>query len=180
MTTTDKNRYMAQYMRRYRARKAAERAKLRAQAERREPNIEAMLTQILEAVTALSERVSRMEAALTRNANELTETNVKTNVSKLTGANVNKGKPSAEGQVLRGRVNVKANELTETNINTSKQGSDSSTVESLAREAKTLHAKGLSYEQIAKRWTEEGKPTLKGGSWHKGTVAKMGKRHAGQ
>ena len=29
MTTTEKNRYMAEYMRGYRARKAAERAKLR-------------------------------------------------------------------------------------------------------------------------------------------------------
>jgi hypothetical protein len=85
MTTTDKNRYMAEYMRRYRARKAAEQAELLALAERREPNIEAMMTQILEAVTALSERVSRMEAALTRNANELTETNVKPNVRKLKG-----------------------------------------------------------------------------------------------
>jgi hypothetical protein len=66
MTTTDKNRYMAEYMRRYRARKAAERAKLRAQIEQREPNIEAMLAQVLDAVTALSERVARMEAALTR------------------------------------------------------------------------------------------------------------------
>ena len=152
MTTTDKNRYMAQYMRRYRARKAAERAKLLAQAERREPNIEAMLTQILEAVTALSERVSRIEETLTRNANELTETNVKPNVRNLTEANVNAGK----------------------------QRSDSATAEELAKEAQALHAQGLSYEQIAKRWTEEGKPTLKGGSWHKGTVAKMIQRHAGQ
>ena len=127
-------------MRRYRARKAAERAKLLAQAERCEPNIEAMLTQILEAVTALSERVARMEEALTRNANELTEVNV----------------------------------------SSGKQRSDSSTAEELAREAKTLHAQGLSYEQIAKRWTEVGIPTLKGGRWHKGTVAKMVKRHAGQ
>src|ERR687887_69008 len=111
MTTTDKNRYMAQYMRRYRARKAAERAKLRAQAERREPNIEAMLTQILEAVTALSERVARMEELLTgfnvkdskSVLSELTESNVEPNVSKLTKTNINKGKPSAEGQVLRGR-----------------------------------------------------------------------------
>jgi hypothetical protein len=94
---------MAEYMRRYRERKAAERAKLRAQAEHREPNIEAMLTQILEAVTAPSERVARVEAALTRNANELTETNVKPilpvgrqDVSKLTDANVNKGEPPAE------------------------------------------------------------------------------------
>src|ERR687896_135157 len=124
-TTTDKNRYMAEYMRRYRARKAAERAKLLAQAERREPNIEAMFAQILEAVTALSERVERMEAALTRNANELTETNVKPNVSKLTNANVNAGK----------------------------QRSDSSTVAALAKEAQALHAQGLSYEQTAKRWT---------------------------
>ena len=104
MTTTDKNRYMAEYMRRYRARKAAERAKLRAQAERREPNIEAMLTQILEATASLSERVARMEEALTRNANELTETNVKSNVSKLTKANVSKGKSLSIGQVKRGRV----------------------------------------------------------------------------
>jgi hypothetical protein len=175
MTTTDKNRYMAEYMRRYRARKAAERAKLRAQAEHCEPNIEAMLTQILEAVTALSEQVARMEAALTRNANELTETNVKPNVSKLTEANINKGKPSAEGQVLRGRVNVKANEL-----NAGKQRSGSSTVAALAKEAQALHAQGLSYERIARRWTEAGIPTLKGGRWHKGTVAKMIQRHAGQ
>jgi carbonic anhydrase len=104
MTTTDKNRYMAEYMRRYRARKAAERAKLLAQAEHREPNIEAMLTQILEAVTALSERVARMEAALTRSANELTETNVRPNVRKLTKDNVNEGKPKAKE---RARVNVK-------------------------------------------------------------------------
>jgi hypothetical protein len=180
MTTTDKNRYMAEYMRRYRARKAAERAELRAQAERREPNIEVMLAQILEAVTALSERVARMEAALTRNANELTETNVKHNVSKLTAANVNEGKPSAEGPVLRGQVNVKANELTDINVNAGKQRSDSSTVEELAKEAQALHAQGLSYEQIAKRWTEAGIPTLKGGRWHKGTIAKMVQRHAGQ
>jgi hypothetical protein len=188
MTTTDKNRYMAEYMRRYRARKAAERAKLRAQAENREPNIEAVLTQILEAMTALSERVGRIEEALSQfnvkgskgTLSELTENNVKPNVSKLTDANVNKGKPSAKGQVLRGRVNVKDNKLTETNVNTGKQHSDSSTAEELAREAKTLHAKGLSYEQIAKRWTEEGKPTLKGGRWHKGTVAKMIQRHVGQ
>jgi hypothetical protein len=129
MITAEKNRYMAEYMRRYRARKAAERAKLRAQAERREPNIEAMFAQILEAVTALSERISRMEVALIRNANELTETNVKTNVSKLTKANVNKGKPPAKGQVLHGRVNVKANESTKANVNAGKQRSDSSTVE---------------------------------------------------
>ena len=171
---------MAQYMRRYRARKAAERAKLLAQAERREPNIESMFAQILEAVTALSERVARMEAALTRNANELTETNVKPNVSKLTKVNVNKGKHPAEGQVLRGQVNVKTNELTEANVNAGKQRSDSSTVAALAKEAQALHAQGLSYEQIARRWTEAGIPTLKGGRWHKGTVAKMVKRRAGQ
>jgi hypothetical protein len=106
---------MAEYMRRYRARKAADLAKLREKAESRESNIEAMLAQILAAVTALSERVARMETALTRNANELTETNVKPNVRKLTKANVNKGKPSAERPVLHGRVNVKANELTEAN-----------------------------------------------------------------
>ena len=154
MTTTDKNRYMAEYMRRYRARKAAERAKLLAQAERREPNIESMLTQILEAVTALSEQVSRMEEILTQfNVNnKLTESNVKPNVSKLTKVNVNAGK----------------------------QRSDSSTVAELAKEAQALHAQGLSYEQIAKRWTEEGKPTLKGGCWHRGTIAKMIRRHAGQ
>jgi hypothetical protein len=162
MTTTDKNRYMAEYMRRYRARKAAERAKLRAQAEHREPNIEAMLTQILEAMTALSERVSRMEAALARNIN------------------VNKDKPSSERQVLRGRVNVKANELTEDNVNSGKQRSDSSTAEALATEAQALHAQGLSFERIARRWTEAGIPTLKGGRWHKGTIAKMVQRHAGQ
>jgi hypothetical protein len=150
MTTTDRNRYMAEYMRGYRARKSAER-KMRAQAERREPKTQAMLTQILEAVTALSERVPRMEAALTRNANELTEANVKFNVSKLTKTNVNKGK----------------------------QRSDSSTVAALAKEAQALHAQGLSYERIAHRWTEAGIPTLKGGCWHKGTVAKMIQRHAG-
>jgi thiamine biosynthesis protein ThiC len=152
MTTTDKNRYMAEYMRRYRARKAAERDKLRAQAEHREPETQMMLTQILEAVTALSERVARMEVALTRNANELTETNVKPGVSKLTKANVNTGK----------------------------QRSDSSTVEELAKEAQALHVQGLSYEQIAKRWTEAGIPTLKGGRWHKGIIAKIIQRHAGQ
>jgi hypothetical protein len=140
MTTTDRNRYMAEYMRRYRERKAAERAKLRAQAERREPETQVMLTQILEAVTALSERVARMEAALTRNVNELTD------------ANVNAGK----------------------------QRSDSSTVAALAKEAKALHAQGLSYERIARRWTEAGIPTLKGGRWHKGTIAKIIQRHAGQ
>jgi Recombinase len=157
MTTTDRNRYMAEYMRRYRERKAAERAKLQAQAEHCEPNIEAMLTQILEAVTALSEGVSRMEAALTRNVNELTETPVK-----------------------RRQVNVKANELTEANVNAGKQRSDSSTVAALAKEAQALHAQGLSYERIAQRWTEAGIPTLKGGRWHKGTIAKIIQRHAGQ
>jgi hypothetical protein len=75
--TTDRNRYMAKYMRAYRARKAAELAELRAQAEHREPTFEAMLTDILEAMTVLTERVARVEAALTRNANGLTETNVK-------------------------------------------------------------------------------------------------------
>jgi hypothetical protein len=98
MTTTDKNRYMAKYMRAYRARKAAELEELRAQAEQREPNIEAMFAQILEAVTALSERVGRIEEALTQfnvkdskpALSELTESNVKPNVSKLTNANVNK------------------------------------------------------------------------------------------
>src|SRR5918992_1203373 len=154
MTTTDKNRYMVQYMRRYRARKAAERAELLAQAERREPNIEAMFAQILEATASLSERVARMEAALARNANELTETDVKPNVSKLTNANVNKGKPSAKGQVLRGRVNVKDNKLTKDNVSKGKQPSPSSTAEQLAREAQALHAQGLSYDRIAKRWTE--------------------------
>jgi hypothetical protein len=157
MTTTDRNRYMAEYMRRYRERKAAERAKLQAQAEHCEPNIEATLTQILEAVTALSEGVSRMEAALTRNVNELTETPVK-----------------------RRQVNVKANELTEANVNAGKQRSDSSTVAALAKEAQALHAQGLSYERIAQRWTEAGIPTLKGGRWHKGTIAKIIQRHAGQ
>jgi hypothetical protein len=179
MTTTDKNRYMAEYMRRYRARKAAER-KMRAQAKHRELNIEALLTQILEAVTVLSEQVSRIEAALTRNANELTETNVKPNAGKLTDTNVNKGKPSVEGQALRGWVNVKVNELTEDNVNAGKQRSDSSTVAALAKEAQALHAKGPSYEQIARRWTEAGIPTLKGGRWHKGTIAKIIQRHAGQ
>jgi cytoskeletal protein RodZ len=174
-------------MRRYRARKAAERAELLAQAERREPNIEAMLTQILEAVTALSEGVARMETALTRSVNELTETNVKPillagrqDVSKLTKANVNKGKPTAERQVRRGRVNVKANELTKDNVSKGKQPSPSSTAEQLAREAQALHAQGLSYDRIAKRWTEAGIPALKGGRWHKGTIAKMVQRHAGQ
>jgi hypothetical protein len=157
---TDRNRYMAKYMRAYRARKAAKLAEMRAQAERREPNIESILTQILEAVTTLSERVARMEEALTQfNVKgskgalfELTETNVKSNVSNLTEANVNTGK----------------------------QRSDSSTVAALAKEAQALHAQGLSYERIARRWTEAGIPTLKGGRWHKGTVAKMVKRHAGQ
>jgi Recombinase len=94
--------------------------------------------------------------------------------------NVNKGKPSSVGQVLRGRVKVKANELTKANVNAGKQRIDSSTVEELAKEAQVLHAQGLSYERIAKRWTEAGIPTLKGGRWHKGTIAKMIQRHAGQ
>ena len=81
---------------------------------------------------------------------------------------------------MRGRVNVKANELTKDNVSRGKQPTSSATAESLAREGKTLHAQGLSYEQIAKRWTEEGKPTLKGGSWHRGTIAKIIQRHAGQ
>ncbi len=58
MTTTDKNRYMAEYMRCYRARKAAERAELRAQVEQAEPKTQAMFAKILEAVYSLSERVS--------------------------------------------------------------------------------------------------------------------------
>ena len=160
MTTTDKNRYMAEYMRRYRARKAAERAKLRAQAEHREPNIEAMLTQILEAVTALSERVARIEAA-------------------LTGFNVKGSKP-APSKLTEANVKPSVSKLTKVNVNASKQRSDSSTVEELAKEAQALHAQGLSYERIARRWTEAGIPTLKGGRWHKGTIAKMVKRHAGQ
>ena len=71
-------------------------------------------------------------------------------------------------------------ELTEANVNAGKQHSDRSTVAALAKEAQALHAQGLSYERIARRWTEAGIPTLKGGHWHKGTVAKMVKRHAGQ
>ena len=106
--------------------------------------------------------------------------NVKPNAGKLTDTNVNKGKPLAEGQVLRGWVNVKVNELTEDNVNAGKQRSDSSTVAALAKEAQALHAKGLSYEQIARRWTEAGIPTLKGGRWYKGTIAKIIQRHAGQ
>jgi Recombinase len=50
----------------------------------------------------------------------------------------------------------------------------------LVKEAQRLHTQGLSYEQIAKRWTEAGKPTLKGGRWHKGTIAKMVQRYGGQ
>ncbi len=177
--TTDRNRYMAKYMRAYRARKAAELAELRAQAEHREPTFEAMLTDILEAMTVLTERVARVEAALARNANGLTETNVKPNISKLTKTNVNKGKPSAEGPAKRTLVNVKANELTDANVNIGKQSGDSSTAEELSREAQALHAKGLSYEQIARRWTEAGISTLKGGRWHKGTIAKMVQRYVG-
>ena len=175
-------------MRRYRARKAAERAELRAQAERHEPETQAILTQILEAVTALSERVARMEELLTgfnvkdskSVLSELTESNVEPNVSKLTKTNVNKGESLSVGQVKRGQVNVKSNELTESNVKEGKQPSTNSTAEALAREARALHAQGLSYEQIAKRWTEEGIPTLKGGSWHRGTIAKIIQRHAGQ
>ncbi len=81
---------------------------------------------------------------------------------------------------MRGRVNVKANELTDVNVNRGKQRSDSSTVKELAREAQALHAQGLSYERIAQRWTEAGIPALKGGRWHKGTIANMVQRHAGQ
>jgi hypothetical protein len=81
---------------------------------------------------------------------------------------------------LRGRVKVKANELTKANVNAGKQRIDSSTVAALAKEAQELHVQGLSYERIARRWTEADIPTLKGGRWHKGTIAKMIQRHAGQ
>jgi hypothetical protein len=176
---TNRNRYMAKYMRAYRARKAAEQAELRAQVEQREPETQAMFAKILEAVNALSERVARIEAALTQvNIKELTEPNVKPNSRKLTKANVNKGEPPSIGPVKRKRINVKANKLTKANVSKGKQPSPSASAEELAREAKTLHAKGISYEQIAKRWTEKGMPTLKGGRWHKGTIANMVKRHA--
>jgi hypothetical protein len=54
---------------------------------------------------------------------------------------------------------------------------DKPAAEALAKEAHALYLQGLSYHQIAERWEQEGKPTLKGGKWHKGTVAKMIQRH---
>jgi hypothetical protein len=54
---------MAKYMRSYRARKAADLAKLRAKAEQREPEVKAMFAQIIEAVTALTERVGRLRSS---------------------------------------------------------------------------------------------------------------------
>lgn len=49
--------------------------------------------------------------------------------------------------------------------------------EELARTAQSLHNQGLSYAQIAKRWENEKIPTLKGGSWHKGTIGKLVQRY---
>jgi hypothetical protein len=51
--------------------------------------------------------------------------------------------------------------------------------EELARSAQSLHAQGLSYEQIAKRWENEKIPTLRGGRrWHKGSIHKLAKRYS--
>jgi hypothetical protein len=44
------------------------------------------------------------------------------------------------------------------------------TTEGLAKAARALHRKGLSYEQIARKWDTEGIPTRKGGRWQRGTV----------
>jgi hypothetical protein len=45
------------------------------------------------------------------------------------------------------------------------------TAEELANEARALHQRGLSYEQIARQWDSEGIPTLRGGrQWQRGTV----------
>jgi hypothetical protein len=49
--------------------------------------------------------------------------------------------------------------------------------EELARAAQSLHNQGLSYAQIAKRWENEKIPTLKGGSWHKGTIGNLVQRY---
>lgn len=50
--------------------------------------------------------------------------------------------------------------------------------EELARTAQSLRKEGLSYAQIAERWKNEKIPTLKGGSWHKGTIGKLVQRYS--
>jgi hypothetical protein len=50
--------------------------------------------------------------------------------------------------------------------------------EELARAAQSLHKQGLSYAQIAERWENEKIPTLRGGSWHKGTIGKLVQRYS--
>jgi hypothetical protein len=49
--------------------------------------------------------------------------------------------------------------------------------EELAQAAQSLLKQGLSYAQIAERWENEKIPTLRGGSWHKGTIGKLVQRH---
>jgi recombinase len=49
--------------------------------------------------------------------------------------------------------------------------------EELARAAQALHEQGLSYAQIAERWEKEKVPTLRGGSWHKGTISNLVQRY---
>ncbi len=53
----------------------------------------------------------------------------------------------------------------------------SKSAEELARAAQSLHERGLSYEQIAKRWEKEKVPTLKGGRWHRGTISNLVQRY---
>jgi Recombinase len=49
--------------------------------------------------------------------------------------------------------------------------------EELAQAAQSLLKQGLSYAQIAERWENEKIPTLRGGSWHKGTIGKLVQRY---
>jgi hypothetical protein len=51
------------------------------------------------------------------------------------------------------------------------------TAEELARTAQSLHKQGLSYAQIAAQWENEGVPTLRSGSWHKGTISNLVRRY---